>query len=115
MYLKINLNGTNNEKVKEILKQVGVAYEEVESTLVDFCSQEAEHRLDCYLESSETFLTQENIKELSDLNSEVRTSVISALAKKYKSEDIFDYDYMDDLRDSVLKNYCEGNLEKGTL
>ena len=106
MYLNIDLKNVKKEEVREVLKNIGVAFEEFNSSLEMFLKEEAEFRLESLLDDckdDDSFLIEEDIKLLN--KEEERKSVVRDIASEYFDSEIFDYDMLDNIRDRVVEEF----------
>lgn len=106
MYLNIDLKNVKKEEVREVLKNIGVAFEEFNTPLEMFLKEEADFRLQNLLDGcaeGNEFLSKEEIELLN--SKEEREAVVEEIANEYFNKEIFDYDYMDDIRDNAVREY----------
>ena len=106
MYLNIDLKNVKKEEVREVLKNIGVAFEEFNSSLEMFLEEEAEFRLENLLDDckdDDSFLIEEDIKLLN--KEEERKIVVRDIASEYFDSEIFDYDMLDNIRDRVVEEF----------
>ena len=106
MYLNIDLKNVKKEEVREVLKNIGVAFKEFDNSLEMFLEEEAEFRLENLLDDckdDDSFLIEEDIKLLN--KEEERKSVVRDIASEYFDSEIFDYDMLDNIRDRVVEEF----------
>lgn len=106
MYLNIDLKNVKKEEVREVLKNIGVAFEEFNNPLEMFLKEEAEFRLESLLDdcfSYGSFLLEEDIELLN--KEEERKVVVRDIASEYFDNEIFDYDMLDNIRDRVVEEF----------
>lgn len=112
MYLNIDLKGVKKEQVREVLKNIGVTFEEFNTSLEMFLKEEAEFRLENLLANNyfndSDFLTEEDVELLSEKYEE---AMVKDIASEYFNSEIFDYDMLDDIRDKVVKEYLDKTYE----
>lgn len=112
MYLNIDLKNVKKEQVREVLENIGVTFEEFNTSLEMFLKEEAEFRLenllgDSYFNGSD-FLTEEDVELLSE---KYEDAMVKDIASEYFDSEIFDYDMLDDIRDKVVKEYLDKTYE----
>lgn len=106
MYLNIDLKSVEKEEVREVLKNIGVVFEEFDSSLEMFLEEEAEFRLENLLDDckdDDSFLLEEDIELLN--KEEERKIVVRDIASEYFDSEIFDYDMLDNIRDRVVEEF----------
>lgn len=86
--------------IQGILENAGINLDDVQiknTCLELFCDEEAGFRLGNYEENNE-FKVEDD---------EVRNSIIASISIDFFDKEIFDYDYMDDIVDEVVKSELE--------
>lgn len=107
MYLKINVSDEKREEVKEALRNIGVIFEEFDAPLKMFYQEEAEYRLDSFLDD-ENYIKELNLtkEELDSLKKgELRKEVVKYVSHEYSNDDyILNSDSLENISEEALEN-----------
>ena len=112
MYISItNFNWKNKEDIENALKSIVVEFKQYNSSLEEFFDEEADYRLEMYLDSIDEDEYPTETLELIK-SQEAMKDIYNLIAERYLGDEyIFDYDRMDNTVYHCINEYIS-NISK---